>query len=694
MKTHHLHLVALLLYMPSLMALGQNGEDPNMWLEEVNSGRSLEWVKAQNSATTAVLEQHPEFWKLNKKILDILDSKERIAYPSIRGKYIYNFWQDAQNPRGLWRRVPVEGYFEKSPAWETVLDVDALCAAEGEIWSFSGAEYLRPDFDRCLLMLSRGGSDAVVIREFDLQTKSFVEDGFYLPEAKSSAAWMDRNTVLISSSLGEGMATSSGYARQTKLWKRGTPPSAAAIFFGGEETDVAVTGVVDNTPERQYIMAYRAITFFTSSVHVLEGKDFYKLDIPEDAQFQGFFKGQMLVELKSEWTVGVISYPQGALLGIDYEKFRAGDREFTMLFVPDDRSSLASVSTTKNLLLLAVLNNVKSELWQARFENGTWKFDGVQVPDNGTITIMALDEYSDQYFFSFENFLQPRTLYYVSDTDQRVSEVRSMPRYFNSDGMKVWQYEAVSADGERIPYFVVGRENMPLDGSNPTKLMAYGGFEVSMQPNYSAVTGATWLDYGGVYVVANIRGGGEFGPRWHQAALKEKRQVAFNDLFAVSEDLIRRGITSSRHLGIIGGSNGGLLVGVAFTQRPELYNAVVCAVPLLDMQRYNKLLAGASWMAEYGDPDIPEQWDYIKKYSPYHNLHAEKQYPAVLFTTTTHDDRVHPAHARKMAAKMKEQGHPFFYFENTEGGHGSGVTSEQRAYMQSIEAAYMLKMLF
>ncbi|MBE0644106.1 MAG: S9 family peptidase [Bacteroidetes bacterium] len=683
----------MLFVLLSTIAFGQTEEDPNMWLEEVNGERSLEWVRTQNTATTTVLEQHPEFQSIKSKILTILNSNERIAYPRIKGTYVYNFWQDETHPRGIWRRTLLKDYVAGTPSWETMLDLDALSIEEGEKWAFKGAEFLYPDYDVCLLHLSRGGSDAVEIREFDLNEKKFVDYGFYVEDAKTSIAWIDRDNVLVSSSLGDGMATNSGYARETKLWNRKKSLSTAMTLFGGEPTDVAVSGFVQNTPERQYAMVSRAVTFFTSKVYVIEGKDFFKLDIPEDAQFHGFLKNQMLVELKSNWSVGGNAYAQGSLLAIDYDAFRKGTKNFNVLFVPDERSSLASVSTTKNLLLLETLTNVSSTLLRGTLENGTWRFEKVATPENGTISIVSTDELSDSYFFSFENFLQPRTLYFVSGDDQSVTKVKSMPRFFRSEGLEVTQHEAVSTDGERIPYFVVTKKGLPLDGSHPTLLTAYGGFEVSQQPYYDAVTGVTWLEYGGVYVLANIRGGGEFGPRWHQAALKEKRQTAFDDFIAVSEDLIRRGITSPKHLGISGGSNGGLLVGVAFTQRPELYNAVVCAVPLLDMQRYNKLLAGASWMGEYGDPDIPEQWEYIKKYSPYHNLHAGKTYPAVLFTTTTHDDRVHPAHARKMAAKMAEQGHPFYYFENTEGGHGSGVTSEQRAYMMTVEAVYLLKLL-
>jgi prolyl oligopeptidase len=378
---------------------------------------------------------------------------------------------------------------------------------------------------------------------------------------------------------------------------------------------------------------------------------------------------------------------------LDYNKFLNGDRSFDVIYEPDERSSLLSVSSTKNFLLLNKLNNVSSELFRYYLKDGEWNYEKVPAPDYGTINVKAADDFSDKFFYTFSNFLIPASLYYMAGEDDKAIKIKSLPEYFDGSKFEVKQFESISKDGTEIPYFVVLSKETEFDGNNPTLLYGYGGFEVSMRPSYSAVTGSSWLEQGGVYVLANIRGGGEFGPKWHQAALKENRQRAYDDFYSVSEDLIKRKITSPDHLGIMGGSNGGLLVGVAFTQRPDLYNAVVCSAPLLDMKRYNKLLAGASWMAEYGNPDIPEEWTYIKKYSPYHNLFESKNYPKVLFTTTTRDDRVHPGHARKMAAKMEDQGHEFYYFENTEGGHGSGVTNEQRAFMYSIEFTYLIKML-
>jgi prolyl oligopeptidase len=675
-----------------LMVMGQDQDDRYIWLEEVEGDSAMAWVLAQNKISIDAMQAHPDFEKIKKNILDVLNSKERIPYPTIHGKYVTNFWQDEKNERGLWRRTTLENYLQDSVQWETLLDLDALSAQEGEKWAYSGVNYLYPDTSLCMVELSRGGSDDVEMREYDLNIKAFVENGFFIPEAKGSVDWIDENTLLISTNFGEGTLTTSGYPRITKIWKRGTPLSEAKTLYEGKDTDVGIWGYVVNTPERQYVVTHRSITFFTYEMFVLNGDKLVKLDLPEDVQLDGFFKNQMLVELKSDWTVGDNTYKQGAMISIDFDKFLDGDRNFQIIYEPDDRSSLVSVSNTKDFLLLNKITNIRSELVKCLLEDGKWKMKKVEAPDFGAISISTADDFSDQYFFTFTNYLEPSSLYYVSD-NQDIKKVKSLPHFFDSEKFEVEQYEAKSKDGTMIPYFIIFAKDMLLDGKNPTLLYGYGGFEVSMRPRYSATIGNCWLEMGGVYVVANIRGGGEFGPQWHQAALKENRQRAYDDFYAVAEDLINRKITSPSHLGIEGGSNGGLLVGVAFTQRPDLFNAVVCAAPLLDMRRYNKMLAGASWMGEFGDPDIPEEWAYIKKYSPYHNLDKSQKYPKVLFTTTTRDDRVHPGHARKMSAKMTDMGIDNFYFENTEGGHGAGVTNEQRAFMTAIEFTYLHKML-
>ncbi len=684
-------IIVLLSALSLLLPVGQVGAqedvDPYLWLEDVEGEKALDWVKQHNEASLAVLKAQPGFDETFEKALAILNSDQRIAYPSLRGKYLYNFWQDAKNERGLWRRTTLEEYLKPSPQWETLLDIDKLSQAESQQWVFKSATGLHPDYELYLVSLSPGGGDAVVVREFDAVAKRFVKDGFYLPEAKSSVSWKDRDTVYVETDFGPGSLTESGYPRIAKKWKRGTPLTEAETIFEGQAEDVAAGCSVINTPERQYDVIQRAITFYTSHMYVIEQGRPIKLDIPDDADFGGFFKNQMLVRLKTDWTVGPTTYKQGALISIDYDKYLQGERAFTVIVEPDARSNIASYSNTENLLLVNMLNNVRSELYRYRFEDGAWKRDKVDTPQFGTLSVASTDEQSDQYFFNYQDFLTPSSLYYVSG-DQAMKKVNSLPAFFDSNGLEAEQLEAISKDGTRIPYFVVRPKSMKADGSNPTLLYGYGGFEISLRPSYGAVQGTGWLTKGGVYVLANIRGGGEFGPGWHQAALKENRQRAYDDFIAVAEDLVRRKITSPPHLGIMGGSNGGLLVGAMFTQRPDLFKGVVCAVPLLDMKRYHHLLAGASWMAEYGDPDVPEEWAYISKYSPYQNVSADSEYPQVFFYTSTKDDRVHPGHARKMVAKMEGLGHKVYYYENIEGGHAAASTNRQRALTSALTYAY------
>jgi prolyl oligopeptidase len=662
--------------------------DPYLWLEEVRGERPLDWVKARNEATLAVLKAQPDFEEIYDRTLEVLDSEVRIPYPQFEGKYLYNFWKDKNNERGLWRRTTLSEYLKPSPQWEVLLDIDKLCREEDEQWVFKGATGLYPDYTLFMVHLSRGGGDAVVIREFDADAKQFVTDGFFLPEAKGSVSWKDRYTLYVQTDFGPGSQTDSGYPRITKLWKRDTPLSSATTIFEGETKDVSVGCRVINTPERQYDVIHRGITFYTAHSYVLEAGRPIKIEIPDDADFGGFFKNQMLVRLRSDWTLGVKTHPQGALLSIDYDKYLRGERTFDTVVEPNDRSNVKSFARTRDALLVDILDNVKSKLYEYRFADGRWSRRQVEAPPLGTLGLVSTDRQSDQYLFTYEGFLTPTSLYYASD-GQAPRPIKQLPNFFDPNGLVTEQFEAVSKDGTRVPYFVVRTKEKKLDGSSPTLLYGYGGFEIEMLPAYSPAAGISWLTKGGVYVLANIRGGGEFGPRWHQAALKENRQRAYDDFIAVAEDLVRRKITSPRHLGIMGGSNGGLLVGAMLTQRPDLFNAVVCMVPLLDMKRYNKLLAGASWMAEYGNPDVPEEWAYISKYSPYQNLRAEAKYPAVFFYTSTADDRVHPGHARKMVAKMEGMGHKVYYYENIEGGHAAASTNKQLALRTALSYSYL-----
>jgi prolyl oligopeptidase len=665
-------------------------EDPFVWLEEVEGRQALEWVETRNAATVDALTKHPAYDPIFRRSVEIMDSQERIAYPSILGDRLYNFWQDASNPRGVWRRTTWDSYLGGSPQWETVLDIDALVEAEGVPWAYGGATCLAPDYHRCLVRLSRGGADAVEVREFDMRTRRFLPDGFRIAEAKQSVAWVSADALLVAGDFGEGSMTTSGYARSVRLWQRGTTLADAPTIFEAPASDMGVwVGTMQTTAGRWNVVSHRP-NFYEGTTYILDDDELVRVDVPLDADTY-MLGDRLLVYVRSPWEPGGNRFDAGSLLHIDLAAFQQGSRDFGLVLRPGERETINGIATTRDYLLVSMLNNVRGELRRYSYTDGAWTHETVPAPELGSISINSTSPFSNRYFFSYSGFTQPNTLYVAGDDGVR--EVRRLSAMFNADSLVVGQHEATSSDGTRIPYFIVHRRGMALDGRNPTLLYAYGGFEVSMTPSYNAITGASWLERGGVYVLANIRGGGEFGPAWHRAGLKENRQRIYDDFIAVSEDIIARRITSPEHLGIMGGSNGGLLTGVAVTQRPELYSAVVIQVPLLDMRRYNQLLAGASWMAEYGNPDIAEEWEYIRRYSPYHNVRPDAEYPKVLFTTTTRDDRVHPGHARKMAALMESQGHAFYYFENTEGGHGSGVTSEQRAKMSALTWTYLWERL-
>ncbi len=690
MKTKSIILAALSL--TSLMSLSQN-EDPYLWLEEVNGKKALEFVETQNKICFDRLTIRKEYQSVYDKSLEILNSNERIVYPSTHAEFVYNFWQDKDHPRGIWRRSPKTAYQSGKPAWDVLLDIDALSKKDSVLWVYKGAGGLYPKYERFLVHLSKGGGDAVITREFDVNKKEFIEDGFYIPEAKGGASYLDENTLVVSSDFGENTMTTSGYPRQVKMWKRGTPLKDAKLLFEGEKNDVSCSGYVVRDGEKVFLMINRGITFYSGHQFVWNGKQAVKLDIPEDSDVSGLLNNQLIITLKSDWTLNKDIYKQGSLVSLDFTALQRGEKKIQLLFQPDEFSSVSGVSSTKNKILVNVLSNVKSELYTYAFESGKWVAEKIKAPDFGTIYLNDTDEFSDEFFFTYSNFLTPPTLYAANASDKTIKPYKSLPAFFDASKYKVEQFKARSKDGAMIPYFVVSSKKIKYDGTNPTLLYAYGGFEVPMLPFYNGVTGNAWLENGGVYVLANIRGGGEFGPKWHQAGLKEKRQTVYNDFHAIAEELISKKITSAKHLGIMGGSNGGLLVGVAFTQRPDLYNAVVCQVPLLDMKRFNKLLAGASWMGEYGDPDKTEEWEFIKTYSPYQNLKKEAKYPEVFFTTSTRDDRVHPGHARKMVARMAEMGHPVLYYENLEGGHAGSSTNEQRARTSALQYSYLLMKL-
>ena len=683
----------LLITILGISQIPQAQEDPYLWLEEVDGEAALEFVETQNKATFDILSAQEDYQDIYDKSLAIFNSDERIAYPSIKGDYVYNFWKDKDHVRGIWRRSSLDSYTNGNPTWETLLDIDALSEKDDIKWVFKGTSGLYPDYNRFLVKLSKGGGDAVITREFDANKKEFIEDGFFIDESKGNARYVDKNTLIVASNFGEGSMTTSGYARQVKLWKRGTPLKEAQLIYEGETTDVLVSGWLQRDGEKAYTMINKSITIFTRQTFVWLDNKLITLDIPEDASSNGILNNQFILKLKSDWTVNSKTYKQGTLISLNFTELLKGNKIIQVIVEPDEFSSINSVSTTKNKLLINLLTNVTGNLFIYAFENEKWTSKQVETPELGTISIINTDDQSDLYYFNFQNFITPSTLYLADAKYNTTQAFKSLPAFFDASKYEVSQYKAKSTDGTMVPYFIVSAKNMKYDGTNPTLINAYGGFEVSRSPFYAATFGVSWLDKGGVFVLANIRGGGEFGPEWHQDGIKEKRQNVFNDLYAVSEDLITKKVTAPKHLGVFGGSNGGLLVGVAFTQRPDLYNAIVCAVPLLDMQRYNKLLAGASWMGEYGNPDIPEEWEYIQKYSPYHNLKEGVAYPDVYFFTSTRDDRVHPGHARKMVAKMNNMGYKTYYYENTEGGHAGASTNEQSAKSNALMFSYLLMKL-
>ncbi len=668
-------------------------EDRYLWLEDVTAEKALDWARARNAESARVLETG-DFAALEKRILDILDSDARIPYVEKLGAWYYNFWRDAKNPRGLWRRTTLAEYRKEHPAWETVIDLDALGAAEGENWVWHGADCLKPEYKRCLVQLSRGGADADVVREFDLEAKAFLKDGFFLPEAKNSVGWRDPDALYVGTDFGAGSMTTSGYPRIAKLWKRGTPLDAAEAVYEGRTEDVAVGAFRDHTKGFERDFVYRGVTFYTNEMFLRRDGKLLKIEKPDSAN-ASVHRDLLLLELRDDWTVAGKTHPAGALLAADFEGFLKGERRFDVLFEPTERKSLAGFSPTLNHVLVNELDNVRNRVYVLARRDGKWTREPLPgMPEFGTVSANGVDdEESDDYFMTVTDYLTPTSLSLGTVGRGAPEKLKQLPAFFDAEGLAVSQHETASKDGTRIPYFQVARRDLALDGKNPTLLYGYGGFEVSEVPRYSPGQGAAWLEKGGVYVVANIRGGGEFGPRWHQAALKANRHRAYEDFIAVAEDLVRRKVTSTPHLGIQGGSNGGLLMGNMLTMRPDLWGAIVCQVPLLDMRRYHTLLAGASWMGEYGNPDDPKEWAFLEGFSPYHNLKDDVKYPPTLMMTSTRDDRVHPGHARKMTARMLDAKQDVLYYENIEGGHGGAANNKQSAHMNALAYTFLWQRL-
>jgi prolyl oligopeptidase len=694
--------------LPSPSAATSDG-DPYLWLEEIEGERALAWVRGRNAETERLLDADPEVGRIGAEVLEVLDSQAQIPQVVRRGDALYNFWRDAAHPRGLWRRTTLAEYRRETPAWQVLLDLDALARSEGIHWVWAGATVLAPAYRAALVRLSRGGADATVVREFDLERLAFVDpvsgSGFALAEAKSEVEWIDRDTIYVATDFGPGTLTAAGYPRIVKRWRRGEPLAAAAKVFEGEPGDTWVWMDVDATPGHERTTFGRGIDFYRSRVWLAAPDgSLREVDKPADAKLT-FWRSRVLVELRSDWETGGRRWPGGALLLADAAAYLGGAREFVLLFAPTPTRSLAAVATSATAVLVTVLDDVASRIEEWTLASTGWQRREVAAPYPGTLAATALhdpeagppaaDPLAESYLLATADFLAPDSLQLGRIGSDERETLKTRPAYFDASGMRVEQRFARSSDGTRVPYFVVWPRNASADSDRPTLLYGYGGFEVSLQPAYSGAVGRAWLARGGVHVVANIRGGGEFGPAWHQAAQRAHRQRAFEDFVAVAEDLIATRVTRPGRLAIQGGSNGGLLVGAVMLARPELYAAVVCQVPLLDMRRYHRLLAGASWIAEYGDPDDPEQWAFIGRYSPYQNVPpaSRTKLPRVLLVTSTRDDRVHPGHARKMAARLRELGHEVLYWENLEGGHGGAADNAQRARMIALEYGFLWQTL-
>lgn len=667
-------------------------DDPYRWLEDVTGSRALEWVQERNAETVAVLADGDRFERLEAEVREVLDSDDRIPLVTRRGDLLYNFWQDSVHPRGVWRRTTLAEYRDPQPNWEVLLDVDALAEAEGENWVWQGATVLRPDYRLALVELSRGGADASVVREFDLTEARFVPDGFTLPEAKTTIGWIDADRVYVGTDFGPGTLTTSGYPRLVKEWRRGTPLAEARVVYEGKPEDVRVSAHHDATPGFERDFVERAVDFWRTEYYLRRGDELVRIDVPDDAVAVDVHREWLVVNTRSEWRVGDVTYPAGALLVADFDDYLAGGRDLTVLFQPDAHNHLSYHVWTRHHLILHTLSDVHSKLTVLTpGEQGWTRAELPGVPEDAYTDVVDTEpDVDDAYQLVSSGFTEPATLRQGVIGGVGAEVLKQAPAFFDATGMTVRQYIATSDDGTTVPYFVVS----PPNGSDgPTLLHGYGGFEVSMTPVYSGVIGRAWLARGGTYVEANIRGGGEYGPEWHTQALKANRHLVYEDFAAVARDLVARGITTPERLGIRGGSNGGLLMGVMLTRYPTLFGAIVCEVPLLDMYRYHELLAGASWMAEYGDPREDAEWDFIRKYSPYHNVRAGQPYPPTFFLTSTRDDRVHPGHARKMVARLRELGYHVEYYENVEGGHGAASDNRQRAYKQALVHEFLWRKL-
>lgn len=672
-------------------------QDPYIWLEQARSPEALDWVGKENTRTLAALESDPRFAQLKAEALAIFDSNDRIPFASFRPDGLYNFWQDKANPKGVLRRTTLESYRTAAPTWEVILDVDALAKAEGKEWVYQGMTCLPPAMNKCMVALSDGGEDASIMREFDTATKSFVAGGFVLDQkSQGGIQWIDENTLLVNRSFGPGTLTDSEYPFTARVWKRGTSIADAPEIFRGEASDVwaGVSLLRDNDGVIQARVAYRGVSFHERLHYVEVDGKWTLLDLPKKASPYGIMDGHLLLSTDVDWTVDGQTFPADSLIAVKLDEFRANPNgaKKTLVWAPGERQTKQGAAVTGAALYVSLLDNVVGKVLRFNFKDGKWVSTPVALPANATIGIATASDKTDQIMYTVSGFLEPTTLYYT-DGSTPPAVLKTSPAYFDPAGMEVEQHQATSKDGTKIPYFLVKPKGMKVDGTTPILMTGYGGFQVPRLPAYLGTTGKLWLERGGAFVLANMRGGGEFGPNWHQTAIRENKQRTWDDFIAVGDDLVKRRFTSPKHLGIQGGSQGGLLVGTAFTQRPDLFGAAIVQIPLFDMLRYHLIGRGASWIGEYGDPRIPEQRAWIEGYSPYQKIVAGVEYPEPFLWASTADDRTHPAHARKGAAKLKALGQPYYYFEDTTGGHSGGVDNDQRAKLQALQFVYLMKRL-
>jgi prolyl oligopeptidase len=681
----------------TLLAQESTDADRWLWLEEVDGVKALAWVSAQNNRTAEQLKSKPEFEPLYQSALETLNSVSRIPSVTQQGKWLYNLWRDTEHPRGVYRRATVEEFRKREPDWEIVLDIDLLSKKENKQWVFSNMQCLSPEYRHCLISLAPGGTDASETREFDMSNKTFVANGFFLPVSKASASWLDANTLFVGADMGKGSMTESGYPRIVKIWKRGTPLTAAETIYEGDAKSVSAFGYRIKTEQGNIDLVNEGKTTWSDLYYQWIGGKLQKLNLPESAVIEGGFFGKLVISLKEDWTTDQKIFTAGSVIIADPAKLLGENGTIELLIASSSSEIVESVVPTKAGILIETIENVRGRLYRYDREGNQWKRRPIPFPDHGAIEISSVDDESGNFFVRFESFTTPPTLYYVKASDLEPEKMKAQDATFDGSKFEVNQLWTTSTDGTKVPYFTVMKKGTLLNGKNPTHIFSYGGFRNSLTPSYSGsyeqlygAYGKLWLKRGGVFVLANIRGGGEFGPAWHQAALRENRHKAFEDFEAITRDLIARKITSAKHIGIEGRSNGGLLVMALMIRHPELYGAIICGSPLVDMLRYHKLLAGASWMAEYGDPEVPGDRAFLAEYSPYQLLKKDQKYPPVFFYASTRDDRVHPGHARKAVAKMLELGyHETLYYENVEGGHGASSTNEQLAYRLALAYTHL-----